>query len=291
MKVSVCITTYNHGKYIRQAIDSVLMQQTEFDFELIIGEDDSQDDTRDIVKEYKERYPDKIQLFLNDRKNVIYIDGKPTGRWNFINNLMHASGDFIALLEGDDYWTDPVKLQKQVVYLESHPECALCFHDVQAVYEDEERKTETLSPPTKKDIYTLEDIIKGNFIHTCSVMYRNGLFGAFPDWIYSTPMADWPLHILNAQHGDIGYMDAVMGAYRIHRGGIWSTNEFIDRLGKTVTVYKIINSHLHYRYNKTLKSIIRYYQFKIAEKKIGLFFNARGLHWLVGLYRRIFYHR
>ena len=289
MKVSVCITTYNHEKYIAQAIESVLMQKTDFDFEIIIGEDDSSDNTRDISKEYKAKHPEKINLFLNDRANVIYINGKPTGRWNFINNLKHAQGEYIALLEGDDYWTDSCKLQKQADYLDAHPECALCFHDVQAVYDNELREPETLTPINKKEVYALEDIIKGNFIHTCSVMFRNGLFGDFPDWFYSTPMADWPLHILNAQYGDIGYIRDIMGAYRIHKGGIWSTTDLIYKLEKTVVVYQIINAHLNYRYKKILKSHIRYYKFKIAEKKIGLFLIERGLHGFVHLYRKIFY--
>ena len=89
MKASVLITTYNHEKYIRQALDSVLMQKTDFDFEILIGEDDSKDLTREICKEYAEKYASKVRLFLNDRANVIYLNGKPTGRWNFINLLNH----------------------------------------------------------------------------------------------------------------------------------------------------------------------------------------------------------
>ena len=120
-KISVCITTYNHEKFISQALDSVLMQKTDFDFEVLVGEDDSPDNTRDIVKKYARRYPDKLRLFLNDRKNVIYINGRPTGRWNFINNIRHAKGEYIALLDGDDCWTDPNKLQVQVDFLENNP--------------------------------------------------------------------------------------------------------------------------------------------------------------------------
>lgn len=289
MKVSICVTTYNHEKYIAQAIESVLMQKNDFDYELIIGEDDSEDNTRNIVKKYKERHPEKIKLFLNDRKKVIYINGRPTGRWNFINNLKNARGEYIALLEGDDYWTSPYKLQRQVDYLDSHPKCSMCFHDVEGVYEDESHEPEVVSLKIKKEIYTLEDIIKGNFIHTCSVMFRNGLFGDFPDWFYLTPMGDWPLHILNAQHGDIGYMDEVMGAYRIHGGGIWTTKDYIYRSKACIEVYKIINAHLDFRYSKILKSRIRYLNIKIAEKNIGLFLSEHGLSAIVNIYRKLFY--
>ena len=122
------MTTYNHEKFISQAIDSVLMQKADFDYELLIGEDDSEDQTRDIVKNFAGKYPDKIRLFLNDRKNVIYINGRPTGRWNFINLLKHARGEYVALLDGDDYWTDPLKLQKQIAFLENHLDYFLCIH-------------------------------------------------------------------------------------------------------------------------------------------------------------------
>jgi len=112
MKVSICITTYNHEEYISQALDSVLAQATDFEFEILLGEDDSSDNTRTIVKKYQKMFPEKIRLYLNDRKNVIYINGMATGRWNFINNINHARGDYIALLEGDDYWVDNLKLKK-----------------------------------------------------------------------------------------------------------------------------------------------------------------------------------
>jgi glycosyltransferase involved in cell wall biosynthesis len=295
--VSVCIITYNHAPYIRQAVDSVLAQKTDFDFEIIIGEDDSSDDTRSIVKEYKERHPDKIRLFLNDRKNVIYIDGRPTGRWNFVNCLKHATGKYVALLEGDDYWTNPAKLQEQVDYLESHPECVLCFHSVQAVFEDSRREPEIRTPQLKKEIYTLEDIIKGNFIQTCSVVFRNGLFSDFPKWFYRTPMADWPLHVLNAQHGNIGYLEEVMGAYRFHEGGLWSGRSKANRIKNTIQLYKIFDHHLHGEYRKILKTKIHQAYFEIAtsliplkfEKKIGHLLQKNGLKGIVRFYKKIFH--
>src|SRR5690606_24113344 len=122
MKLSVCIQTYNHAPYIAQALDSVLMQETDFDFEILLGEDESTDGTREICQEYARQHPDKIRLFLNSRENVIYINGRPTGRWNFMNNLRHVRGEYVALLDGDDYWTDPRKLQKQVDVLDASPE-------------------------------------------------------------------------------------------------------------------------------------------------------------------------
>ena len=261
MNVSICITTYNHEKYIAQAIESVLMQRTNFDYEIIIGEDDSCDNTRQIVKEYKSKYPNKIGLFLNDRKNVIYINGQPTGRWNFVNNLKNARGKYIALLDGDDYWTDSHKLQRQVDFLDSHPDFAMCFHNVRVVYEDSPQSSHpfyTKSPccpleqRTPQPISKLEDLLKGNFIQTPAVMFRGKLFGDFPDWFYTTDRGDWPLHVLNAQYGDIYYIDEVMAAYRVSKAGVYSSMSRADQLKGAMHAADMINRHMNYRYNNII---------------------------------------
>src|SRR5436190_4362149 len=131
MKVSVLVTTYNHEKYIAQSLDSVLMQETNFDFEIVIFEDCSTDATRGIVIAYQKRYPGKIRLRLPDRNQC---SNKP-----FAEEFEAAPSPFIAIMDGDDYWTSPRKLQKQVEFLDAHPECALCFHNALRIYEDEDR--------------------------------------------------------------------------------------------------------------------------------------------------------
>lgn len=251
-KVSVSITTYNHEKYIAQAIDSVLMQKTDFDYEIIIGEDDSSDQTRAIVQAYQQKYPDKIRLFLNSRANVIYINGKPTGRWNFVNNLKHAQGQYVALLEGDDYWTSPYKLQTQVDLLDARPDCALCAHPVLRFSENGTQKSKISGPPVIKEAYTLADLLERNFIPTCSVMFRNHLFDDFPDWYYTTPMGDWPLHILNTRHGDIGFINKPLAAHRMHDGGLWSTQNVANRQKTKVAFLKLIREYLGPEYYQTI---------------------------------------
>ena len=218
-KVSVCVQTYNHAPYIAQALDSVLMQETDFDFEIIVGEDESNDGTREICIEYAEQYPDRIRLFLRSREDVIYINGRATGRYNFVENFRAARGDYIALLDGDDYWTDPRKLQKQADLLDAHPEYALCFHAVALVDEVSGKEKKVLYPPGRRPVYRLADILKHNFIPALSVMFRNREMDALPDWFWDVPVGDLPLHVLNALHGDIGYIDEVMGVYRKHGGG------------------------------------------------------------------------
>lgn len=263
MKVSVSLITYNHKKFITEAIESILNQVTDFDFEILIGEDDSKDGTREIVKSYGERYPDKIRLILNDRENVIYIDGHPTGRWNFVNNLKHAKGEYIALLDGDDYWTSKHKLQRQADFLDDHPQCALCFHRIDIVDENKNIQPEPFIPNKNATIMKLEDLLDGNFIYTCSVMYRAGLFGEFPEWFFHIPIGDWPLHVLNAQHGDIGFIDEKMGAYRIHRGSIWSSTSRENILKRSIQTTEIIRSHLDSKYERQLDKTIEIINYKI----------------------------
>ena len=220
VKVSVCIQTYDHAPYIARALDSVLMQEADFPYEIVVGEDESSDGTRAVCIDYARRHPDRIRLFLRSRKDVVHIDGRPTGRYNFIQNLNAARGQYIALLDGDDYWTDLHKLQRQADLLDTHPDYALCFHAATKV-DDQGRQIQIIRPPGRKSVYTLRELLRGNFIPSLAVMFRNGPeHHPLPDWFYQTRYADWPLHILNAARGDIGYIDEVMGVYQQHSGGI-----------------------------------------------------------------------
>jgi len=255
MKLSVVIQTYNHEKYITQAIESALMQKTEFDFEILVGEDDSSDRTREIVIAYKKKYPEKIRLFLNDRKDVIYIDGKPTGRWNLVNLINNARGDYIAWLDGDDYWTSPYKLQKQVDFLDENPGCTSSFHNVEVCYEDEYKSPHPLLN-IPEQIFTLEDIVCIDFIPTCSDMFRARLFQKFPDWFYTLRSGDWPLHILNAMHGNIGYINDILGVYRKHSGGVWSSMSRLEALKLSIHMSKIIKNNVDPKYEKNINKQI-----------------------------------
>jgi len=232
MKVSVAIITYNHENYIAQALRSALSQKVNFDYEIVIGEDCSTDNTREIIIDFQKRFPERIRL-LPSLNNL-------GGKKNFVRTLDACKGDYIALLEGDDYWIDEYKLQKQVDFLNSHEEFVISFHNVIKLYDGESRISEKYCTNSRNDTFTLEDILVMNFIPTCSTLYRRGLFGEFPDWFYEIPIGDWPLHILNAQFGKIGYIDEVMGVYRIHRGGFWSQRTPIHRLLVKLKIHSLI---------------------------------------------------
>ena len=270
-KVSISVITYNHANYIEQALESVLMQETDFDYEIIIGEDDSTDGTRDIVQSYQKKYPDTITVLLNERENVIYIDGKPTGRRNLINNLQHCKGEYIALLEGDDYWTDLHKLQKQVEFLDKNLDYSMCFHKVLFVSEESNVDPVVYQPYKKKRSYTLEDLIQKNFIATLSVVYRNlGFFSNLPQWYYSMPVGDYPLHLLAAEKGSIGYLDDQMGVRRVHKSGYWSSMSLEKKHETALKIYAAVDQYFEVsEYSKVARSSLYYtrYRYDYARKK------------------------
>jgi glycosyltransferase involved in cell wall biosynthesis len=211
--VSVYMLTYNHEKYIAQAIEGVMMQQTDFSVELVIGEDCSKDRTRRICREYKAKYPDRIKLLLPERN--IGIDRNGTDTMNA------CTGKYVAICEGDDYWTDPNKLQRQVDFLEANPQYTMCVHQCQSIYEYIDREPE-LFTRKPKDTFTLNDIFEGCPFHMATVAVRSEypkMDGGIPNNIVS---GDRCLYMLCAAHGPIKFLPETMSVYRINRTGISS---------------------------------------------------------------------
>ena len=254
MKVSVLIITYNQEEVVAQAVNSALMQEVNFPYEIVIGEDVSTDRTREIVLEFQKQHPDKIRVMLRDpatseRDRARGLGGKT----NFVQGLQDCRGEYVALLDGDDYWTSPHKLQKQVDFLDTHPECALCFHDVLMIFDDGKTEPRNFSSPHRKPISTVEDLLSENFIPTCSVLYRRRPQDEFPEWLLTTPTGDWGLHIINARHGKIGYLNEVMGVYRIHRGGNWSLTKRTRQIAAAIRMLDQFNEYLEHQFEKAIR--------------------------------------
>ena len=215
--VSVVVTTFQHHAWIAECLDGILMQRTSFPVEILVGEDESTDGTREICQRYAEAHPERIRLFLRSRKEVIQMGGRATGRANMMATLGAARGRYIAFCDGDDYWTDPLKLQKQVDCLEADPELVICFHKVLMnvrgkLVKDSitDPRFEQVSGPTA----TVMDLLRiGNFIHMPSVVFRNVLT-AFPDEFRRSPMGDYFLFILLMQHGNARRLEETMAVYR-----------------------------------------------------------------------------
>jgi glycosyltransferase involved in cell wall biosynthesis len=275
--VSVCVQTYEHVNYIKQCLDGILFQKTNFEFEILLGEDDSTDGTRELCVDYAKRYPDKIRLFLHHRENNIKIGGQPTGRFNFLYNLHSSKGKYIALCEGDDYWTDPLKLQKQVDFLEGNPEYSLCFHRVQilengALLSDEKDFTNitycNISNNEKEKINYEHLITRGNFIHTPSVVYRKPK--EYPLESLYSPLGDYLLHIYNGKQGYIKRLEDVMAVYRKgvgifssipkHRRYRFSTFTYISILSLLDDNDEKMKTLLLKKINRKLNTIYKYYE-------------------------------
>lgn len=289
MKVSVLIITYNQEAFIAQAINSVLMQEVDFDYEIVIGEDASTDRTREIVLDFQRQYPDRIRVLLHnavdsDCDRALGIGGKT----NFINSLQACQGEYVALLDGDDYWTDVRKLQKQVDFLESHPDFAICCHNAMMFYEDGSKPPVNLLPPDHPEVSTIEDLLFANVIPTCSTVFRRGLFDELPGWFFSLKLGDWPIHIMNAQHGKIGYINEVMAAYRVHEGGVWSTWSPVSQGLELIKMLHHVDAYLGFKYKKTIRAAQANWYWEIAQEcykhddRIQGLSYAKKYFWLGG---------
>ena len=224
--VSVYMITYNHERFIAQAIEGVVMQKTEFPYELVIGEDCSTDNTRAIVESFARKYPDVIRFLPSEKNLGMYSNGNRT--------LKACRGKYIAVCEGDDYWVRPDKLAKQVDCLEKNPDIAVCFHNVLVQYEGGEFQPypyytgnttanligiHDVKPPECSNVNRL---LRGNFIQTPSVMMRHIFLNGMPGWLAGLALGDWPVFVLAARNGQIWYIDEIFAVYRVHSGGVWS---------------------------------------------------------------------
>lgn len=243
--VSVCIITYNHERFIAQAIESVLMQETDFPVELVIGEDCSADGTRETALDNARRHPERIRLLLHEHN----LGMMP----NFVATLQACRGQYIALVEGDDYWTDPHKLQNQVDFLESHPDYALCFHATYKLFQDTGQVV-IEKPNLRRPYYELDDILGMRIgIWTVSVMFRRALVLDLPAWYFEAPVGDTPLFALLSKQGKIGYIDQVMATYRVHDGGVWQGSSELARTRMNRETLLALRKHFGHRHERLFR--------------------------------------
>ena len=256
MKLSVMMITYNHERFIAQAIESVLSQQVNFDYEIVIGEDCSTDGTRSVIRDFHRRYPGRIVPLLRDQNIGAMRNVEAT--------LAGCRGRYLALLEGDDYWTCDDKLQRQVDFLDTHPGSSMCCHRVKSL--DETGYAEpAVFPPLPAGPYTIEDLLKGNFVATCSAVLRRDLVPALPHWFRKMKLGDWPIFALAARHGTIELMDEVMAVYRVHAGSSWSSLSLITRLREAVRMLRALDKHLGFQYTNAIRRTIASFYLEMAD--------------------------
>lgn len=229
-KVSVLMLTYNQERYIDQAIRSVMNQKTDFDFELVIGNDASTDRTGEICETWQKKYPERIVL-LNRGKNLGL-------QQNFLQTYALCRGLYVAICEGDDFWTALNKLQLQVDFLDKHPDYSTCFHRVINYYED--KGTKSLSNGKQAVDTDINDLAKGNYISNVSAVFRRNLFGQLPEWFARVSTYDYAIHLLNAQYGKIHYMPRPMAVYRQHGRAIWSEAGMDKKLDIALSIRELL---------------------------------------------------
>lgn len=221
--MSVCVTTYNHADYIKDCLEGILMQKTEFPIEILLGEDASTDGTREICLEYAKKYPKQIRLLLHHRENNIKINGNPSGRFNFLNNLYSAKGKYIALCEGDDYWTDSLKLQKQVELMEDNENIGIVhtkyktLHEANDTYEIHEKQiydpdfSEYKNYLYTGDMRTLTVMFRAKFLSSIKALVNDGIMDKMI-------FGDRPTFLTIATQSDVAYLEDITGIYRIFDG-------------------------------------------------------------------------
>lgn len=248
MKVSVILVTYNHEPFIRQALDGVLMQQTDFDFEVLICEDCSTDATRQIVQQYALKHPGRIRLLLSKKNQVI---------WNVMveRAMGQAQGEYIAFLDGDDYWTSPEKLQKQIALMDRHPECVLSWHASDVVDVDGNR-TAVFRNPLARSSHSLQDFLEHYPTpFTASVIIRNSIPN-IPEWYRGSLAGDYPLWVLALQNGSAEYLDEVLSAYRVHPGGMWSGLDEVGQRKFRLSCYRELYQNFGAKYGCFMRTTL-----------------------------------
>jgi glycosyltransferase involved in cell wall biosynthesis len=267
------MTTYKHERFITQAVESVMMQETDFPYELVLGEDCSPDRTRAICLELQRKYPDRIRLLLPEQNLGM--------RGNDLLTLRACDGDYIAMLDGDDFWTSKDKLKKQVQFLENHPECSACCHPVTQFCEDGREPAKIVGLYPGGSSFSLSDLISEKIAATCSVLYRNCLRGRFPEWYEKIGYGDRALQVLHGEHGLLGYLDENMASYRLHPGGIWSTTNRLWQLQQLVFLYESLNGHLDSQSRPKVRQCLsrRSYQLSVHCLGEGRIAEARRSAW------------
>lgn len=223
MKVSICCITYNHGKYIKRAIESFLAQKRDFDIEILINDDASTDDTADIIGEYEKKYPDIIKPLYH--KENMYSKGvtNPSGMYNF----PRAGGEYIAMCEGDDYWCDDAKLQRQVDYMDAHKEISFCFHAAKVENLDATFSPTLIRPYEDSRIISAKEVIdKRVHYPTASLLLRTEYMKHLPRYYFECMVGDIPMQIISAKYGDAYYIDRVMSVYRMGVPTSWTASQF-----------------------------------------------------------------
>ena len=257
--VSVFCSTYNHGKYIKDALEGFVSQKTSFPFEVIVHDDASTDKTADIIREYEKKYPEIIK--------PIYQPENIYGKKNriFAYMLPKAKGKYIALCEGDDYWIDDHKLQKQVDYIEAHPECSLVAHKAKILYCDDGKMLNYSNidfSDTNWDVPEKTAISNFALFPTASMLFKKDYYYANESFLRNRSVYDFGAKILLATEGKVHIIPDVMSVYRKNTTGSWTQRisrnkeQNILHIKNSIEIIESINEYRNFKYDEILQEVI-----------------------------------
>lgn len=287
-RVSVWILTYNQKGLIEAALNSVLEQEIDEPWEIVVGDDGSTDGTRELIREWQERHPQRIRLVLAKRNLWNALPGY-RGTLLATAAFYACRGNYVAMLEGDDFWTDSGKLRKQVAFLEKHSGCSGCFHRTEIV--DYSGASLRPFPLTQiKPFYSLEDVIRAMPAHTSSLMLRREAIENLPAWYQTQGAGDWTLQIAAAEMGELGFIDETMSAYRVHDGGSWTKGNDpeapppeadVGRLHHILEYYETLNRHFDGRFDRLIRRQMSTWTYDLvwAHQRLGQWPEMRAAFW------------
>lgn len=273
VRVSVVCNVFNHGPYLRSALDGFVMQQTEFPFEVLIHDDASTDDSAAIIREYEAKYPDIIKPIyqtVNQHSQRVPI--------NMTFQIPRIKGEYVAFCEGDDYWTDPLKLQKQYDFMVSHPEYTLCVCSTVWLDMRTGKTDKKCYAPTDRDV-SIEEIIletKGRMFQYGSFFVTKEAFVDRPDWMGLFGVGDTTLALNAAIRGKVRFLADVMTVYRNNVSGSWTARLANDTSFKVTSFQKMIagfeafNKDTDYRYDDVVSLRVKHLHYFIARAKRDL---------------------
>ena len=263
MKLSVSIVTYQEVDYIRQTLESVLQQKTNFPFEVVVGDDASTDGTREILEEIRAQWPDQVRLLLPEKNYGDY------GLSNFMATVDACRGDYVAFLDGDDFWTSSDKLQRQVDFLDAHPECAICGHRINHVTDagDHERSRR---PARGGQVCAIDELLLDNFVHKISTVARHSAIATLPNWYRTTRIAsaDWVFNVLVGRNGRVGFIDEAMAVHRLRQGNLSQQYGMPRMLADRLKAFDQLTPYFP-GHSKTLRLAQRRVRWKLRIARLG----------------------
>lgn len=256
IEVSIVCNAYNHEKYIKKTLESFLEQKTNFKYEILVHDDASTDDTATIIKKYEEMYPEIVKpIYQKENQYSKGINVTTTYQYP------RAKGKYIAFCEGDDFWTDELKLQRQYELMEKHPEINMSAHAASAISEDKELYR--IAPANQERVFSTEEVIKGGgaFVSTNTLFYRKSMVTEVPEF-YKYLSLDYTLQIWGSLKGGLLYLPQCMAAYRVATPGSWTVRVskkkelFLRHRQRVIEALKILDKETNRKYTTTIKEQI-----------------------------------